>query len=215
MASTPNKTQTAWFLRALQSIKGKSYEQGFSLPGAFYTDPLWTQTESRELFAKDWFCVGRVEEVKQPGDFFSFDQVGEPLLVVHGRDGVIRVLANVCRHRGTVIAEGSGNAKKFLCPYHHWAYDTNGQLLNAPHLESHEAFNMRQCRLPEIKCEFWQGFIFVNLNRRAAGIGKQLAALDPVIKNYHLEQMSLRYLADETWDTNWNACWKTSWRDIT
>ena len=148
---------------------------------------------------------GRVEEVKRPGDFFSFDHVGEPLLVVHGRDGVIRVLANVCRHRGTVIAEGSGNAKKFLCPYHHWAYDTTGQLLNAPHLESHEAFNMRQCRLPELKCEFWQGFIFVNLNPRAAGIGKQLAALDPVIKNYHLEQMSQRYLADETWDTNWKC----------
>lgn len=205
MASIPNKTQTAWFLKALRSIKGKPYERGFSLPGAFYTDPLWTQTESSELFAKDWFCVGRVEEVKQPGDFFSFDHVGEPLLVVHGRDGVIRVLANVCRHRGTVIAEGSGNAKKFLCPYHHWAYDTTGQLLNAPHLESHEAFNMRQCRLPEIKCEFWQGFIFVNLNPRAAGIAKQLAALDPVIKNYHLEQMSLRYLADETWDTNWKC----------
>ena len=205
MASIPNKTRAEWFLKALQSIKGKPYERGFSLPGAFYTDPLWAQAECRELFARDWCCVGRVEEVKQPGDFFSFDHVGEPLLVVHGRDGVIRVLANVCRHRGTVIAEGSGNAKKFLCPYHHWAYDTTGQLLNAPHLESHEAFNMRQCRLPEIKCEFWQGFIFVNLNSRAAGIGKQLAALDPVIKNYHLEQMSLRFLADETWDTNWKC----------
>ncbi len=205
MASIPKKAQTARFLKALQSIKGKPYERGFSLPGAFYTDPLWTQIESSELFARDWFCVGRVEEVGQPGDFFSFDHIGEPLLVVHGRDGVIRVLANVCRHRGTVIAEGSGNTRKFLCPYHHWAYDTTGQLLNAPHLESHEAFNMRQCRLPEIKCEFWQGFIFANLNTRAAGIGKQLEALDPVIKNYHLEQMSLRYLADETWETNWKC----------
>ena len=205
MASIPKKSQIAWFLKALHSIKGKPYERGFSLPGAFYNDPRWAQTESSELFGKQWFCVGRVEEVKQPGDFFSFEHVGEPLLVVHGRDGVIRVLANVCRHRGTVIAEGSGNAKKFLCPYHHWAYDTTGQLLNAPHLDTHEAFNKRQCRLPELKCEFWQGFIFVNLNPRAASISKDLAALDPVIKNYHLEQMSLRYLADETWDTNWKC----------
>jgi len=205
MASIPTNTQLSSFLKTLRALKGKPYERGFSLPGAFYTDPLWTQAECNELFGRDWFCVGRVEEVGQPGDFFAFDHIGEPLLVVHGRDGVIRVLSNVCRHRGTVIARGSGNTKKFLCPYHQWAYDTAGQLLNAPHLDSHEAFNMQECRLPELKCEFWQGFIFANLNPRAAAIGKQLVALEKVIKNYHLEQMSLRYLADETWETNWKC----------
>jgi phenylpropionate dioxygenase-like ring-hydroxylating dioxygenase large terminal subunit len=205
MASRSTKSQHSGFLKILQSIQGKPYERGFSLPGVFYSDPQWTQTESNELFGKDWFCVGRVDEVKQPGDFFSFDHVGEPLLVVHGRDGVIRVLANVCRHRGTVIAEGSGNTKKFLCPYHHWAYDTTGKLLNAPQLDSHEAFNWKQCRLPELKCEFWQGFILVNMNPRAVSIVDELSALDPVIEHYHLEQMSLRYLADETWDTNWKC----------
>jgi len=62
MASITNKTRIAWFLKALQSIKGKPYERGFSLPGAFYTDPLWTQTESSELFAKDWFCVAALKK---------------------------------------------------------------------------------------------------------------------------------------------------------
>lgn len=205
MASNPTKTQNSLFLKTLRSIKGKPYEQGFSLPGAFYTDPGWLQTERDELFARDWFCVGRVEEVSQSGDYFAFDHIGEPILVVHGRDGEIRALSNVCRHRGTVLAQGSGNARKFLCPYHHWAYDTTGQLLNAPHLDSHEAFNLQQCRLPELKCEFWQGFIFVNLNPRAASLKKQLASLDSVIDDYHLEQMSLRYLAEETWDTNWKC----------
>ena len=205
MASNPTKTQNSLFLKTLRSIKDKPYEQGFSLPGAFYTDPGWLQTERNELFARDWFCVGRVEEVRQAGDYFAFDHIGEPILVVHGRDGEIRALSNVCRHRGTVLAEGSGNARKFLCPYHHWAYDTTGQLLNAPQLDSHEAFNLRQCRLPELKCEFWQGFIFVNLNPRAASLKKQLASLDSVIDDYHLEQMSLRYLAEETWDTNWKC----------
>ncbi len=190
MASIPANSQVSSFLKTLRALKGKPYERGFSLPGAFYTDSLWTQTECSELFARDWFCVGRVEEVSQPGDFFAFDQIGEPLLVVHGRDGVIRVLSNVCRHRGTVIVEGSGNTKKFLCPYHQWAYDTAGQLLNAPHLDSHEAFNLQECRLPELKCEFWQGFNLANLNPRAASISKQLVALDEVIKNYHLDHVT-------------------------
>lgn len=193
------------FRKTLRSIRGKDYEQGFSLPGAFYTDPDWMQTECDELFLRDWFCVGRVEEVGKAGDFFSFDHVGQPILLVHGRDGVIRALANVCRHRGTVVASGSGNTRKFLCPYHHWAYDTTGQLLNAPHMESHQAFNMKDCRLKELSSETWQGFIFVNLNPRPANLKKELAPLEKIIRNYHLEEMSLRYLADEVWETNWKC----------
>jgi hypothetical protein len=59
------------FRKTLRSIRGKDYEQGFSLPGAFYTDPDWMQTECDQLFLRDWFCVGRVEEVDKAGDFFS------------------------------------------------------------------------------------------------------------------------------------------------
>jgi len=205
MASNNLKTPAASFLKTLRSIKRKPYERGYSLPGAFYTDPDWMRLECEKLFAEDWFCVGRVEEVAKPGDYFAFDHIGEPVLVVHGRDGVIRALSNVCRHRGTVVASGSGNARKFMCPYHHWAYDTAGQLLNAPHMESHQAFDMKLCRLPELNCEFWQGFIFVNLNPRAPSLVEELTALDAVIGNYHLEEMTLRYSADETWNTNWKC----------
>ena len=189
----------------LRKIRGKPYSQGFSLPGSFYTNSAWLQAEREELFAGDWFCVGRVEEVAGPGDYFAFDQLGEPVLVVHGRDGAIRALSNVCRHRGTVIASGSGNSKKFLCPYHHWVYDTTGQLLNAPQIEAHDAFDFAQCRLPELACETWQGFIFVNLDPGAGGLQRELADAERLIGNYHLEQMTTRYLAEEIWDTNWKC----------
>ena len=189
----------------LRGIVGVEYERGYALPGAFYTDPDWLQVERDELFLRDWFCVGRVEEVARPGDYFCFDQVGEPILVVHGHDGVIRALANVCRHRGTVVASGSGNSKKFLCPYHHWAYDTSGQLLNAPHMELHQDFAIEDCRLKPLGCETWQGFVFVNLDAEAPPLRPGLEPLENIIGNYHLEQMSQRYLADETWDVNWKC----------
>ena len=191
--------------KTLRDIKGKPYAQGFSLPGDFYTSDDWLQVEREALFFGDWFCVGRIGEVAKPGDYFAFDQLGEPILVVHGRDGVIRALSNVCRHRGTVVASGSGNSKKFLCPYHHWAYDTTGQLLNAPQLDSHEAFDFNQCRLPQLACEFWQGFIFVNLDPDAGGLLEDLESTGKLIENYHLEEMTTRYLVEEVWDTNWKC----------
>ena len=79
------------FHETLLSIRGKPYEQGFSLPGIFYTDPDWLRRECETLFARDWVCVGRVEEVGQPGDYFSFDLVGEPIVVVRGRDRQIPI----------------------------------------------------------------------------------------------------------------------------
>jgi len=168
MTEPPSKSSLRQILRDSES---QDYAQAYALPGAFYTDPGWFETERDNLFLSDWFCVGRVEEVSQPGDYFSFDQVGEPLLVVHGRDGEIRALANVCRHRGTVVASGNGNCKKFLCPYHHWAYDTAGQLLNAPQLENHAQFKIEDCRLKRLACHFWRGFIFVNLDAQANALG--------------------------------------------
>ncbi len=193
------------FDEVLQSLQQADYARAFSLPGEFYTDAGWLRREIDGLFLDEWICVGRAEEVAQPGDFFTFDLVGEPILVVRGQDGVIRALANVCRHRGTVIASGSGNARKFLCPYHHWAYDTTGQLLNAPHLDAHEAFDRERCRLPEIRLESWRGFLFVCLGDAPADLAARLAPLDAVIGNYHLEQMALRHLADATWETNWKC----------
>lgn len=205
MSRFTNPSLDAQYMKTLKAIKGKPYEQGFSLPGVFYTDSKWMKNECEVLFANDWVCLGRVEEVSQPGDYFAFDHIGEAVLVVHGQDGKIRALSNVCRHRGTVIATDKGNAKKFLCPYHHWAYDTTGQLLNAPHLQSRTDFDPKKCRLPELKCELWNGFIFISLNPKASGLKKDLGALDKLIKNYHLEGMQLRYLADESWDTNWKC----------
>lgn len=80
------------FRKSLRAIGAKGYAHGFSLPAAFYTDPAWMQAECDELFLQGWFCVGRVEEVAQACDFFSFDHVGQPILLVHSRDleGTIR-----------------------------------------------------------------------------------------------------------------------------
>ncbi len=205
MTQNSDKALDPVFRDTLERINNTAHEQGFSLPGVFYTDPAWMQVECEELFARDWVCLGRIEEVSQAGDYMTFDHVGEPIVVVHGQDGVIRALSNVCRHRGTVIAKGKGNTKLFLCPYHHWAYDTRGELLNAPHTEGHQTFNAKNCRLPELKCEIWRGFIFVSLATDPPGLAKQLSGLDKIVQNYHLEDMQLRYLADEYWDVNWKC----------
>ena len=157
------------------------------------------------LFAKQWICVGRTQEVQKPGDYLTCEVASEPIIIVHGNDGKIRALSNVCRHRGTILLEGSGHSNKIVCPYHHWAYDHTGQLNSAPQMDQNETFNQAMCRLPEFACDQWQGFLFVCLQQNPPALNESLGKLESLIKDYHLEQMHLNYSTEETWNVNWKC----------
>ena len=92
--------ETVLLRKTLAAIRDEPYEKAHALPGEFYTSADWLNIERDELFRNQWLCVGRVEEVSGPGDYMAFDLAGEPVVVAHGADGVIRALSNVCRHRG-------------------------------------------------------------------------------------------------------------------
>src|SRR5690606_32578632 len=102
------------------------------LPGKFYTCSDFFQFEVETFLKKEWHCVGRVDEVPAPGDFFTTHLFNEPLLICRGDDGEIRALSNLCRHRGMPLAEGRGSTRRFVCSYHAWSYGRDGKLSNAP-----------------------------------------------------------------------------------
>lgn len=177
-------------------------ERSVTMPPAAYFSEAFLGHELREIFAKEWVCVGRVEEVAEPGDYIALDLVGESLLVVRGDDRQVRVLSNVCRHRWSQVASGHGNTRRFVCPYHAWTYDLEGRLVHTRYMESSQAFNP-DCRLPRIATEIWQGFIYVNLDGEAAPLAPRLAGLEERIADYHMEEMVRFTGGDEVWDTNW------------
>jgi len=190
---------------ALGRTADVSYDRAWSMPKAFYTDPEILALERERVFLADWICVGRREEVASPGDYMAVELCGEPIVVAHGPDGSIRAFSNVCRHRGTLVARGKGNARRLVCPYHSWSYDLAGQLVAAPRLPARPDFDPASCRLPALAAAEWQGFVFVCLADDPPPLAPRLAALEAMIRPYHLEQARLRYLADEVWETNWKC----------
>lgn len=172
------------------------------MSAAYYTSPDYLELEKEELFRKEWICIGHEGEIPRGGDYFTTDLVDEQLLVVRGQDSSVRVLSNVCRHRGNLVARGSGNAERFTCGYHAWSYSLEGRLLAAPLMEP---FDKANCRLPEFPVESWQGFIFVNLEGGAPPLGTALREMAPFIRNYHPEQRHFLFGAEEAWATNWKC----------
>jgi phenylpropionate dioxygenase-like ring-hydroxylating dioxygenase large terminal subunit len=76
--------------------------------------------------------VGWAGEVAAPGAYTTKDVMGVPVLIVRGKDGIIRAFVNGCAHRGAQVACGCGMTNMFTCPYHGWTYRTDGRLAGAP-----------------------------------------------------------------------------------
>jgi nitrite reductase/ring-hydroxylating ferredoxin subunit len=190
---------------ALRQSETSDYDQAWSMPKSYYTDPHILALERERLFGTEWICIGRSDELPEPGDRITYQLCDEPLVAVRAREGKVRVLSNVCRHRGMLIALGRGHGQRLVCPYHNWSYDLDGRLAGAPRLETHKSFDKAGCRLPEFAAEEWHGFVFANLSRNPPPLAPRLQGLERLIRNYHMEQMACRYVADEVWHTNWKC----------
>ena len=184
-----------------------SWEEGpRGLPPACYTSPEFYARERERIFRRDWLCVGRADEVAEPGDYLSLELLGEPLVMVRDGAGAVRVLSTICRHRAMPVVGGSGHAHNFVCPYHTWTYGLDGRLLGAPEMSKTPGFDVAECRLPSLRCEIWEGFVFVNFDPEAPALGPSLSGLAALLQNYDLAALkTVRRVAFDM-DCGWN--WK-------
>jgi phenylpropionate dioxygenase-like ring-hydroxylating dioxygenase large terminal subunit len=176
------------------------------LPPELYTSPEWFEFEREAIFGHSWLCVGRESQIPEPGDWFAFELVGEPLLVVRDKEGLVRVNSAVCRHRGMVVAEGGGNCSTFRCPYHHWTYGLDGRLLGAPAMERAIGFDKSAHGLPSLPVETWHGFVFTSFDPDPPPLAPGLTELDGPLEHYELGTSVWRAgktLTDLPW--NWKV----------
>jgi phenylpropionate dioxygenase-like ring-hydroxylating dioxygenase large terminal subunit len=180
-------------------------DKAVTLPPKAYTDPAFYEFEQRAIWDHSWMCVGRVDRIPNPGDYFTTTLVGEEkVIVVRNPAGEINVMSEVCQHRGMCITappsrpreewlepppEAAGNTRTFKCPYHWWIYDLDGKLVGAPDMNHREDFERSDIVLPQLGVEVWQGFIFANFDTGAAPLGPTLQKADKILANYHVEDM--------------------------
>ena len=104
-------------------------EEAWTIPAPWYFDERIAELERASVFSATWQVVGRTDQVRENGQFFTADLAGEPLVVARGEDGELRSFYNVCRHHAAaVVTESQGCAKQFRCPYHGWTYGIDGAL---------------------------------------------------------------------------------------
>jgi Rieske 2Fe-2S family protein len=201
-----------------------------TLPREYYLSPELYALEQERIFWREWFCVGREEELRSPGDYVVKRVAGESILVVRTRDGGFAGHYNVCRHRGSQLVPEGGSGRfggGIRCPYHSWTYTLEGALRTAPFLDADElrppeeppCSGARSCgeslshdelHLHPVGVESWGGFLFVNLTpgeARARGysLAAQLGAVPERLGRYPLGELRVARRIVYEVQANWKV----------
>lgn len=117
-----------------------------------------------------WLHVAHASSFSKPGSYHSINTAaGYPIILIRGKDSVIRAFHNVCRHRAyTVALKPSGTSLVMGCRYHGWSYDTRGKLIKAPKFDDVPGFDKEGNSLFEVKCfTDSNGIVFINLDSQS------------------------------------------------
>jgi phenylpropionate dioxygenase-like ring-hydroxylating dioxygenase large terminal subunit len=174
-----------------------------TLPGSWYADAAHHERELGAVFGRGWVAVATADDVAAPGSYASVEVGGRtPVLLVRDDAGTLRAFLNVCRHRGSPVAEGCGTARALKCPYHAWIYRLDGSLARATGVGDPEEFDPAEFGLKEVSVTTFCRNVFVHLAPDAAPFdpGPLGAAIDP----YRIDELELA--AHDRWERAFN--WK-------
>lgn len=196
-------------LRAQLRANKRPVSQASVLPAHCYSSPDWYQDEIDKIFMKEWICVGRESQVQRKGDYFTIEIGREPLVIARDHKGALRAFLNVCRHRASKIVEGRGNARTFVCKYHCWTYNLDGELLVVPGqpnpMTGAEEFDRKMYGLIPLRIDSWGGFLFVTFSGAIAPLGEWLGDLPQFLENYRLQDMAVDHELSYDIDVNWKV----------
>ena len=176
-----------------------------SMPSVLYTSPEIFALEREALFLRHWFYLCRSEQLPNPGDYRAFDTPGGPIVLIRGADQQLRCFANYCRHRGSLLLQGTGNTgNRIMCPYHAWSYFSDGRLYGCPDMADAEGFDRRENGMVALHLDQWAGFVFANFAAEPKPLRDHLGDLPQRMASHRLDQM--RCVWATTLDANCN--WK-------
>lgn len=179
------------------------------IPTDRYTSIEFQQREREAIWMRVWQIVGRVDELPKVGDWKVYTVFDQSFIIVRGKDDKLRGFVNACRHRGNVLCNGTGNAKRgFLCQYHLWSYDLEGKMRGG--LRERENFLTRDDKdgngLLPVSVDTFGGFIFLNPDPNAAPLAQFLGPeVAELLAPYHLDQFTTVMDVREAIDCNWKV----------
>lgn len=163
--------------------------------------------ENEFLWPRTWVIAGRSEDIPEPGDYFTFKDLGVPLLVVRGTDDEINCYYNTCQHRGApVVRDDSGSARRLRCQYHSWTYEIDeGALVSVPDERDFVDLRWEERCLPRAQCDTFAGFVFVNRDLDAPPLAEWIGPAAEMFAPFQAENLREVYRESRIVPCNWKV----------
>jgi phenylpropionate dioxygenase-like ring-hydroxylating dioxygenase large terminal subunit len=176
-----------------------------------YTDPARLELERRELFGKLPILACLSKDIAQPGDMFTFDEVGPAIVIVRGQDGKARAFLNMCTHRASRLVLDCQRRKLMVCPFHAWSFDLEGKLVAVPGEPCFEGMDRTERALVRVPVGEWGGMIFVKAHAGDEEIDVEawLGDMGPQILALDLANAKPLKLDVSQTEANWKYCLDT------
>jgi phenylpropionate dioxygenase-like ring-hydroxylating dioxygenase large terminal subunit len=173
---------------------------------ARYVSPEFAALEFERLWSRVWQVACREEEVADVGDFCEYVIGDQSIMVVRSEADTIRAFHNTCLHRGTRLADGTGQFESgcIRCRYHAWRYDLDGKLIEVVDQDEFDPIPS-DARLPGVRLERWGGFVWVCLDPDVPPLLEYLAPLPTLLAPYHLDRLRLRTYLSTVLPANWKV----------
>jgi phenylpropionate dioxygenase-like ring-hydroxylating dioxygenase large terminal subunit len=171
-----------------------------------FTDPDLAARERDLVFGRVPTIVAHGSEIPDAYDFKAVSMPRNNLIAVRQRDGGVKALVNLCRHRGALLeSEASGRRRLFSCPYHRWSYDIDGTLRAITRAGTVGDLDRGRRGMIELPCEERHGFVWV-VDRAGAEI--DVAAwlgpeMDAILAGYGLDELTCVRAQGFEEPTNW------------
>ena len=155
---------------ALRELIDDRPEDGvFRVNRALFRDPALFDLEMKHIFEGGWVFVGMATQAENPHDYFSGFIGRVPIIVSRDGEGTLRCFVNSCPHKGVrLVQKLCGNARRHVCPYHSWTFDSAGENRNIKWEKAGRygaGFADENHNLAEVaKFGEYRGFLFASLN---------------------------------------------------
>jgi len=176
-----------------------------TLAYAWYSDPEILRREEERILRPAWQYAGHTGQLGAGAGYFAARAGRTPVVVTRDGDGVLRAFVNICRHRGSVIAEGESARETLQCPYHAWTYGLDGRLRAAPRSDEEPDFPRDELGLIPVAVDTWGPFVFVNAGADPEPLSDALGSLPAQVAEL-LDVDSLVH--HSRWEAEVAANWK-------
>ncbi len=174
-----------------------------------YIDPAFMKLEFERLWSRVWQVAARVDEVPEVGDYATYDIGDQSVIIVRADQSTIKAYYNVCPHRGTALAVGSGRfgSCRIICPFHGWRWDLQG---NNQLLLDREEFRGGQLRdsdvaLRPLQVVVFAGFVFINFDPNPQPFDEFIAPVRQYIEDLAIGDMRHYWWKSIPVPANWKV----------